>query len=78
MMYVFKFRRRWLWKSVTVQGHNYDPGQDKMCLFLPNGAVREVANWKQCEVALGVDWVLAQKKSLEEQTGQTIAIRGVS
>jgi len=78
MKYVFKFRRRWFWTSLNVVGHAYDVGQDKMVVYFEGGSVREIAHWGQCEIQLGVDWVLAQKKSLEEQTGQTIPIRGVS
>jgi len=78
MTYIFRYRRKFLWKSHIVMGHAYDGAQDKMVLFFANGSVREVARWRDCEARLGTDWVLAQKKSLEEQTGQTIPIRGVS
>lgn len=74
MSYVFKFRRRWLWKSVTVIGHGFDPGQNKMIVYLPGGGVREIADWTKCEVALGADWVLAQKKTMEQKAGQPITL----
>jgi hypothetical protein len=77
MKYVFKYRRRWWWKSVEVAGHNYDVEQDKMVLFFENGAVQEIAKWRECELMLGPDWALAKKKSIEEQAGQSVPVRGV-
>lgn len=74
MEYVFKYRRRVFWSSVKVIGHNYDQPQNKMVLFLPDGSIREIANWSQCEASLGTDWVLARKKQLEQQSGQTIPL----
>lgn len=75
MNYVFNYRRNYFWKSHKVVGHQYDAPQDKMILFSDDGSVREIANWKDCEVKLGVDWVLAQKKALEAQAGQPISVQ---
>jgi len=77
MKYCFKFRRKWFWRSLTVVGHSYVVDQDKMVLFFEGGSVREIAHWKECELRLGVDWVLAQKRALEEQAGQAVPVRGV-
>jgi|GEM_PF-4637703 len=74
MTYVFTYRRRFFWHSHKVIGHQCDVPQDKMVLFFADGAVREIANWKQCEVKLGADWVLAQRRALEAQTGAPIAL----
>ena len=74
MRYVFKYRRRYFWVRETVIGHGYDPVQNKMILYFPSGAVREIAEWSKCEVALGTDWVLATKKSIEQKAGQPIAL----
>jgi hypothetical protein len=43
-----------------------------MLLFFEDGGVQEIKNFKNCEVKLKQDWVLAQKKSLEAQTGQPL------
>jgi hypothetical protein len=74
MQYVFKFRRRLFWKSFSVIGHGYDSAQDKMALYLPGGAIREIKRWRDCEVSLGTDWVLAQKAAMEKQAGQSIPV----
>lgn len=75
MSYVFKFKRRFLWSKVTVIGHGYDEKQDKMVLYLPGGSIRELRKWSDCEVFLGTDWVLAQKKMMEEKAGQSIPLK---
>jgi sorbitol-specific phosphotransferase system component IIA len=74
MTYVFKYRRSFLWKSFKVIGHTYDANQDKMVIFFPDGGVQEISSWKTCEVKLGTDWVVSQKKQLEAQAGQTIPL----
>lgn len=74
MNYVFKYRRRLLWKSETVNGHRYEQSQDKMVIYFPDGAVRELSSWSKCEVSLGSDWVLAMKKNMEKQAGQAIPL----
>jgi len=75
MNYVFRYRRNLFWHSYKVIGHQYDAPQDKMILFSADGSVREIANWKACEVKLGTDWVLTQKKVLETQAGQPINLQ---
>lgn len=72
MNYVFNYRRNYFWKSCKVAGHKHDANQDKMILFFSDGSVREIANWKDCEVKLGTDWVLAVKKSMEKESGQPV------
>jgi hypothetical protein len=74
MEYVFKFRRKFFWKSHKVIGHHYDQGQDKMVLHYQDGSIQEVASWKSCEVKLGQDWCLAMKRQLEQQAGQPIQL----
>jgi len=74
MTYKFKFRRNWFWHSFNVIGHQFDTAQDKMVVQFADGSMREIAKWRECSVSLGVDWVLAQKKSLESQAGQPIPL----
>jgi hypothetical protein len=74
MSYVFKFKRKFFWHKVTVIGHGYNEQQDKMVLYLPGGSIRELRKWRDCEVFLGTDWVLAQKKMMEEKAGTTIPL----
>lgn len=77
MTYIFKYSRGLFWKTQTVVGHQYHEAQDKMLLFYADGGIREIRNWKNCEVRLGADWCLALKNSMENQTGTSIPVAGV-
>ena len=74
MKYVFKFKRWFFWKKIKVSGHMHVPEQDKMVIFFEDGGIREIKQWKKCEISLGVDWVLAQKKMKEKEIGQPIVL----
>lgn len=74
MGYVFKYRKKFFWKKVSVVGHNYLEQQDKMVIFKEDGSLREIKNWSKCEVALGTDWVLAVKKKMESQAGAAVPL----
>ncbi len=75
MNYRFKYRRRLFWRSLTVQGHRFDPALDKMILYFANGGIEEIAKWSTCDLMLGPDWVLMLKKGMEESAGQSIPIK---
>lgn len=70
--YKFKYKKGWFWNSVTVVGHRYEKDQDKMIMFLEDGGIIEVAQWRLCCVKLGSDWYEAQKKYMEQEAGQQI------
>lgn len=74
MTYKFRFKNRLLFKSVSVIGHGLNRELDRMALYLPNGGVREIANWSKYDCKLGTDWVLAVKKNMEQKSGQTVNI----
>ena len=74
MTYKFKWKRKWIYHTKVVLGHNYNQVADKMVLYYPNGSIEEIPRWKDCAVKLGVDWVLAVKKSMEAKTGQSIPL----
>jgi len=57
-----------------IQGHRYEQSMNKMVLFFQDGSVREIPNWSSREVVLGVDWVLAVKKQMEAQSGQSVPL----
>ena len=73
-MYKFKYRRRLFWKTIKVIGHHFVAEQDKMCLYLEDGSVREIKEWTKCECQLGVDWVNMTKKQLEKEAGISIPL----
>jgi hypothetical protein len=62
-------------RTEIVKGHHYEAGQDKMVLMYHDGSVKEIAHWKDYEVTLGEDWVLALKKEMEkEATGLNVPL----
>lgn len=75
MTYKFKYRRKYLWRTLTVNGHRYDPTLDKMILYFADGSIEEVSVWSDCDTRLGPDWVLAAKKAMEEKAGQSIPVK---
>ena len=68
--YWFKYRRKFFWRKFKVTGHKFEKEQNKMVLFFTDGSLREISNWNECEIALGVDWVLASKEQIKEEAGQ--------
>jgi hypothetical protein len=72
MKYIFKYKKSFFWKKEIVIGHRYESNIDKMILFLEDGGIKEIPNWKDCYLHLGPDHQLALKKDLEERVGQAI------
>ena len=72
MNYIFKYRRGWFWKSIKAIGHKYEESQEKMVVYLANGGVQEIKQWKNCEVKLGSDWYVETKKQMEKEAGHKI------
>lgn len=67
--YIFKYKRNLFWHKVVVTGHKYVEEQDKMMLFYPDGSIREIKKWVDCECFLGTDWVLVTKETIKEEAG---------
>jgi hypothetical protein len=74
MTYKIKIRRKWFWKTYVVTGHRFEAAVGKMVLFFPDGSLREIARWNECEMILGTDWVLAAKKQMEAEAAQAIPL----
>lgn len=74
MTYKFKYRKRILFKSVTVIGHSFNKDLDRMSLLLQDGGIQEISGWSKYDCKLGSDWALALKKSMEEKAGQSIVV----
>ena len=68
--YKFKWKRNWFKHSQRVIGHTYDTPSDKMILYLPNGGLREIKKWSECEIFLGEDWKIAVDLKVKETTGK--------
>lgn len=74
MEYFFKYKKSIIWRSKKVCGHRYEEKQDKMILFYKDGGVEEIANWKNHSCKLGIDWVIAIKKTMEKESGNNVPI----
>lgn len=74
MKYVFRYRRKGIWKKATVIGHRLEKDLDKMVLYFEDGSIQEIAEWSKCDLKLGVDWVLAAKKDMEKKAAQAIPL----
>ena len=69
--YKFRWRRRWFWHKINVVGHKLEADQDKMLLYFPDGSLQEIKKWSDCEVKLGIDWVLVTERQIKEEAGQS-------
>ncbi|MEY2859112.1 MAG: hypothetical protein RLZZ74_3425 [Cyanobacteriota bacterium] len=70
--YIFKYRKKFLWKKIEVIGHKLEG--NTMALYLENGGIQTIPNWDQYSLKLGVDWVIAVKENMESQTGTDIKL----
>lgn len=83
MTYTFRYKRSLFsfWRKKEVIGHNIETvGLTKeptgaMILYLPDGTVYRIPNWKDCYMRLDKSWLFFQKKSMENESGQTINTR---
>ena len=77
--YIVRYRRqtnkfpRWV-KLKDLIGHKFEEKQFKMVFYFKDGSLVEVANWQNCEIKLGVDWVLWTKNNMERESQQTIKL----
>jgi hypothetical protein len=72
--YKLKYRRWFFFKTLKIIGHRYEAGPDKFIAFFEDGSIDEIPKWSKCYVKLGVDWVNAQKKLMEEKSGTVIPV----
>ena len=56
--------------QVTRDGQNLS----RMVLYFPNGSLKTIALWENCELELGTDWVLFTKNRMEKESGQDIKL----
>ena len=66
-------------KSFNAQTRKYESYISKpnnsMILYFPDGSILRISEWDKCDLKLGVDWLLAQKKSMEQEIGQPIQLK---
>ena len=57
-VYKLKWRRGdfGFWHSLNVIGHQYETSSNKLICYFPDGGLREIAHWNDCEIILGSDW----------------------
>ena len=68
-VYKLKWRRGdfGIWHTIKVIGHQYETDSNKLICYLPDGGLREVAHWSDCEMMLGADW----QSLINDNTGNT-------
>ena len=73
IVYKLKWRRGdfGLWHSAKVIGHQYETGSNKLILYFPEGGLREIAHWNDCEMLLGSDW----SKLTIVESGNTVVMK---
>jgi len=54
----------------TVRSNN----ATRMVLYFEDGGLTVLANWNECELKLGQDWVLATKEKMEAEAGRDIKL----
>jgi hypothetical protein len=83
MTYKFKYKRwYWFtWRTKEVVGHALETNgvmkepTGAMICYLPNGTIYRIPKWNECYLFLDTDWLLFQKKTMENESGQTIYTR---
>ena len=57
-------------KKTIIRGND----NSRMVLYFEDGSLQVVANWNECELKLGQDWVLATKAKMEREAGRDIKL----
>ena len=72
-VYKLKWRRGDLgfWHSAKVIGHHYETGSNILILYFPEGGLREIAHWNDCEMLLGSDW----SKLINDDSGNVDTVK---
>jgi hypothetical protein len=73
IVYKLKWRRGDLgfWHTLKVIGHQYETGSNKLIVYFPEGGLREIAHWNDCEILLGSDW----SKLTNDDSGNTEVVK---
>jgi len=74
--YLFTYKRlnSFFSKKIKIIGHRLMESQDRMDLYLPDGTIKSLPKWSECELFLGKDWVEMTKKRMEQESGQKIEL----
>ena len=56
IVYKLRWRRKGFWHTIKAIGHSYEETSNKLVVYFPDGGLREIAHWKDCELMLGSDW----------------------
>jgi len=74
IVYKLKWRRGdfGIWHTLKVIGHQYETGSNKLICYFPDGGLREIAHWNDCEMSLGSDW----GKLTNDDSGNTDFVKG--
>ncbi len=75
MKYKFKVKKNFFWKNYTVIVHSYFKEWDRRDRYFEDGGILSFGSWKNYDLRLGTDWVLATKKKMEEESGTNINLK---
>jgi hypothetical protein len=70
--YKFKYKRLKSLFSKTykdVIGHKLSDDGDRMDIFFDDGII-SISKWKECNMYLGQDFILAEKESIKKEVGR--------
>ena len=55
-VYKLKWKRNFIWHSANIIGHSYDVDINKLIIYFPEGGLREISHWSDCEMILDRHW----------------------
>jgi hypothetical protein len=76
-VYSIKWKRlkKLFWSTEkNVIAHRLDKDQDKLVMYFPDGGLKEVQDWRSCQIKLATDWVLYTKSNMEKEAGQAVKL----
>lgn len=78
MEYKFKYKRllRLFWRRPKVVGHKLDLQANSITLYFKDGSIRRIPEADRIEFRLGTDWILMNKKQMEEIAGRDVPLKG--
>ena len=71
-VYKLKWKRNFIWHSANIIGHNFDTDVDKFIIYFPEGGLREISHWSDCEMILDKNWsAIVKQREQDDDTGSS-------
>ena len=73
-LFSFSYKRigSFFWKSHKIKGFQYEPGIDKIILYLPNHEQLEIPKWSECYCRLDKGFIKWNELKMKKETNQNI------